>query len=202
MSNFNSAVNLRQSETYLRSTFNKTEMNPQGMRKKKVVMDIISGQNNIHKRWEHDPSSLQELLAPQPQQTLHHQLYHNKHSKRKVSNLDAYIELILKNGVSMDEFLYLVRNSIDDPYDLEITEYGNIISDKGKFEKGVGPKTKKPKDNGPNQHQLTEIKEYYTISKKGLCHFVNHKPVEFIPLANFIRERETYDEIKSLKFFS
>lgn len=31
------------------------------MRKKKVVMDIISGQNNIHKRWEHDPTSLQEL---------------------------------------------------------------------------------------------------------------------------------------------
>lgn len=119
-----------------------------------------------------------------------------------MSNLDAYIELILKNGVSLDEFLYLVRNSIDDPYDLEITEYGNIISDKGKFDKGVGPKTKKPKDNGLNQHQLIEIKEYYTISKKGLCHFVNHKPVEFIPLANFIRERETYDEIKSLKFFS
>lgn len=52
MSNFHSALNLRQTETYLRSTFNKNELNPTGMRKKKVVMDIISGQNNIDKRWE------------------------------------------------------------------------------------------------------------------------------------------------------
>lgn len=55
MSNFHSAINLRQTETYLRSTFNKTEMNALGMKKKKVVMDIISGQNNIDKRWEQEP---------------------------------------------------------------------------------------------------------------------------------------------------
>ena len=29
----------------------------------------------------------------------------------------------------MDEFLYLVRNSQEDPYDLEITDYGKIIAD-------------------------------------------------------------------------
>jgi hypothetical protein len=50
-----------------------------------------------------------------------------KVNKRGVSNLDAYIDLILKNGVSMEEFLYLIRNNPDDPYDLEITEYGKII---------------------------------------------------------------------------
>jgi hypothetical protein len=48
-------------------------------------------------------------------------------NKRGISNLDAYIDLILKNGVSMEEFLYLIRNNPDDPYDLEITEYGKII---------------------------------------------------------------------------
>lgn len=47
----------------------------------------------------------------------------------------------------MDGFLYLVRNSIDDPYDLEITEYGNMISDKSKFDKTVGGKNKKSKDS-------------------------------------------------------
>ncbi len=176
------------------------------MRKKKVVMDIISGQNNIDKRWDEPPQEkgltpLEEIQLQQ-QNTMQMAANHSKAAKRCVSNLDAYIDLILKNGVSMDEFLYLVRNSIDDPYDLEITDYGNIIADKSKFEKGVR-KTKKSKEgtSAPNT-QMTEIKEYYTVSKKGLCHFVNHKPIEFIPLANFIRERETYDEIKSLKFFS
>jgi len=55
----------------------------------------------------------------------------NKKNKRGVSNLDMYIDLILKNAVSLDEFLYLIRNSDDDPYDLEITDYGKI---KGQLE--------------------------------------------------------------------
>ena len=38
----------------------------------------------------------------------------------------------------------------------------------------------------------TEIKEYYTISRKGLCHYINGKPTEFIPLRNWLRERQTY----------
>jgi hypothetical protein len=39
-SNFNL---MRQTEILLRSTFNKTEMNPIGMKKKKAVMNKISG---------------------------------------------------------------------------------------------------------------------------------------------------------------
>ena len=49
--------------------------------------------------------------------------------------------------------------------------------------------------------QSKEVREYYTISKKGLCHFINSKPVEFILLPYWLKERETYDQIKSLRFF-
>ena len=31
---------------------------------------------------------------------------------------------------------------------------------------------------------------------------MNGKPLEFIPLAHWLKERETYDQIKSLKFFT
>lgn len=48
----------------------------------------------------------------------------------------------------------------------------------------------------------SELKEYYTISRKGLCHYVNGKPIEFIALKNWLEERKTYHQIKSLKFFT
>jgi len=38
-----------------------------------------------------------------------------------------------------------------------------------------------------------KLKEYYTISKKGLSKHVNDKPVEFIKLAFWVKEREIYD---------
>lgn len=37
-----------------------------------------------------------------------------------------YIDLIMKNAVNLDDFLYLVRNSEDDPYDLEMADYSDI----------------------------------------------------------------------------
>ena len=95
--------------------------------------------------------------------------------KRAPSNLDKYIELILKNVTSIDEFIYLVNKSQEDPYDLHVVDYAVL------------------KKNNP--------KEYYTISMKGLCHYYNGKPTEFISLAIWLKERETYDQVKSLSFF-
>lgn len=37
-----------------------------------------------------------------------------------------YIDLIMKNAVNLDDFLYLVRNNEDDPYDLEMADYSDI----------------------------------------------------------------------------
>jgi len=50
-----------------------------------------------------------------------------------------------------------------------------------------------------NQHYK---KEYYTISIKGLCHYVGGYPIEFISLANWLKERDDYDKIKALPFFN
>lgn len=46
------------------------------------------------------------------------------------------------------------------------------------------------------------INDYYTISVKGICRFVNDNPVDFIGLQEWIQERETYDKIMNLSFFA
>lgn len=40
------------------------------------------------------------------------------------------------------------------------------------------------------------------MSKQGLCYYLNNKPVEFIKLAHWLKERENYDAIKGLQFFT
>ena len=56
---------------------------------------------------------------------------------RDVTNLDKYIDLILRNVTNIDEFIYLMKKSdIDDqdgkgginsdPYDLQVVDYNTI----------------------------------------------------------------------------
>ena len=63
--------------------------------------------------------------------------------------------MILKNVAHVDEFIYLRKsnNYEEDPYDLEVIDYGVL---------------KKEEKNG--------MKEYYTISKKGLCRYIDNSP--------------------------
>ena len=107
-------------------------------------------------------------------------------SKRKhQSELDAYINLILQGSVNVDEFVYLIKNpESDDPYDLVLKNYFQI----------PGVKQKKNQNDGKG--------DFYTISSKGLCRYKEGRPVEFIGLNEWLKERETYDKIKSLGFFS
>lgn len=109
-------------------------------------------------------------------------MIHSDQNKRAPSKLDKYIDLILKNVTNVDEFIYLKRedDGEDDPYKLTVVDYKTIKGD----------------------DKNKELKEYYTISRKGLCHYINGKPVEFIQLAYWLKERETYHQIKSLKFFT
>lgn len=98
-------------------------------------------------------------------------------SKKQVkdpTNLDLYLGLILKNNANIDEFMYAVPNSSVNPYMLELTDY--------------------KKDKSANQ-------ESYTVSGKGLCHYKANQPVEFIPLKDWLDERETFKKIQSLQFF-
>lgn len=96
----------------------------------------------------------------------------NKHKKgnlevykRPITKLDKYIDLILKNITNIDEFIYLQRFS-GDPYNLTVVNYNKIKEE--------------------------NVANYYTISKKGLCQYINGKPSEFIGLAFWMKEREMY----------
>lgn len=101
-------------------------------------------------------------------------------STRPQTKLDKYIELVLKNVANVDEFIYLKKaEGEDDPYDLRVIDYSTI-----------------------NDKLGNKLKEYYTISKKGLCHYLNGRPIEFIHLNVWLAERNTYDQIKALKFFT
>ena len=80
----------------------------------------------------------------------------------------------------VDEFVYLrkSRNYEEDPYDLEVIDYGIL---------------KKEEKNG--------LREYFTMSKKGLCLYIENNPKDFQGLNNWLEERSTFDRIKSLNFF-
>lgn len=82
------------------------------------------------------------------------------------------------------------RENEDDPYDLKVVDYKHI------------KETENNKLVKKDQEKNNSLREYYTISRKGLCHYVNGKPLEFIPLYYWLKERENYDQIKALKFFT
>lgn len=75
----------------------------------------------------------------------------------------------MKNVTNIDQFLYLVRaqtkNKDDDNlYQLEMVDYEEI----------------RIKDKEANF-------DYYTISKKGFCHYYNGKPIQFIELDEWLK---------------
>lgn len=99
----------------------------------------------------------------------------SKKQVKETTNLDMYLGLILKNNANIDEFMYAVPDpKSDNPYKLELTDY--------------------KKDKSANH-------ESYTVSGKGLCHYKANQPVEFIPLKDWLDERETFKKIQSLQFF-
>lgn len=76
-------------------------------------------------------------------------------STRPQTKLDKYIELVLKNVANVDEFIYLKKaEGEDDPYDLRVIDYDKISDKMG-----------------------TKQREYFTISRKGLCHYLDGRPI-------------------------
>ena len=55
--------------------------------------------------------------------------------------------------------------------------------------------------SGLRREEKEGLREYFTISKKGLCYYVDNNPKEFILLHNWLEERNSFDRIKSLNFF-
>ena len=147
-----------------------------------------------------------ERPLKQPMETIKKQLI-KKSSENLIKNpiqkrtsqneLDTYINLLLRNSPNIDEFIYLVQNpKSEDPYDLILRNYFQISQTNNKIKKNKLPSIKK---NGINEVKKSN---YYTISIKGLCRFKEGRPVEFIGLNEWLKERETYDKIRNLGFFA
>ena len=69
-------------------------------------------------------------------------------------------------------FLYLRHNDSGDPYDLQVTTYTD-----------AGDK-------------------HYTLSSKGITEYENKVPKEFLSLGQWLIERDSYNHIKTYRFFS
>lgn len=46
------------------------------------------------------------------------------------------------------------------------------------------------------------MSDYYTISCNGISRCINQTSIEIISLNDWVKERETYDKIRNLGFFS
>lgn len=88
-------------------------------------------------------------------------------------DLDKYIELLL-DSKSEDEivFIYWNPNKNGDPYDLQVCSYDERNEEK-----------------------------YYTMSGKGLSWHEGDHVTEFISLAQWLINRDSYNHIKELRFF-
>ncbi len=156
------------------------------MDRTRFLVDKLSGKFNIDQRYLNKrggQSALEEEENRLYQQSLKYQVQDEKSGenllanyKRPASKLDKYIDLILKNVTNVNEFIYLKRNGDDDPYDLIVVDFKRI----------------------QEEEEKKNLREYYTISRKGICQYLNGKPVEFIQLPTWMKERQTYDKIKSL----
>lgn len=94
------------------------------------------------------------------------------------SRLDEYVSLVLRGVEHIDEFLYLVRGSEENIYELELVEFEVV-----------------------REHEGETGFEYYTVSKKGFCQYLGGKPQAFLDIAEWAEEKALYLKIKALKFF-
>jgi len=147
------------------------------------VVDKFSGKSFIDKRYlALSPIDSSEMKSPLPLDPEFEQEFSEiRQLNRKKGSLDKYLELVIKNSQTVEEFLYLQNyNKAEDPYDLEVVSYAKI------------------------QQEIIEksVQEYFTVSRSGLCLYVRSWPVQHTPLLLWLKERQNYDKIKALSFFS
>lgn len=98
--------------------------------------------------------------------------YTDAEESEDYTDLDKFIHLAQEEETDEFEFVYLNPNPSNDPYDLIVVSPENLNKDR-----------------------------YYTISAKGLTMFSHNSPIEFIPLEDWLMEREAYRQLKQIKFF-
>ena len=80
-----------------------------------------------------------------------------------------------ENKLSPLEFTYMVKQESNDYYNMKMMNYSKITS--------------------------SGIKNYFTLSAKGVTKYENSLPVEFLPLKEWMKEKKEFNEIKELSFF-
>jgi len=90
----------------------------------------------------------------------------------KLQDVDSFIYLIKEKQINPSEFIYLTKRE-DDHYNLRLADFVTI------------------KEN-----------VYYTLSSNGVTRYEKGLPVEFITLKDWLRERDQYNHIKQLTFFT
>lgn len=90
----------------------------------------------------------------------------------RLQDVDSFIYLIKEKQINPSEFIYLVKRE-DDHYNLKLADFVNI-----------------------------KEKVYYTLSSNGVTRYEKGLPVEFITLKDWLRERDQYNHIKQLRFFT
>ena len=90
----------------------------------------------------------------------------------RLQDVDSFIYLIKEKQINPAEFIYLVKRE-DDHYNLKLADFVNI------------------KEN-----------IYYTLSSNGVTRYEKGLPVEFIVLKDWLKERDQYNHIKQLRFFT
>ena len=68
-------------------------------------------------------------------------------------------------------------------------------SDKG------NPYDLQPLIEGASSLKKVKAEKFYTLSKKGITTYLNDEPVEYIPLTDWLIERNFYEQISRKKFF-
>ena len=97
-----------------------------------------------------------------------------KKTAEEWQDLDKYLESLLEDSEqTTTKFMYFnMRTGLDNPYDLSISSY--------------------------NERQELH---FYTISGKGVTQYRNDKAMEFIPLGEWLIERDLYAHVKEIPFF-
>lgn len=98
-----------------------------------------------------------------------------KKSRDAPKDIDAFILMCREQQLSPLEFAYMIKQESNDYYNVKLISF-NSISKAG-------------------------LKNYFTLSARGVTKYENSTPVEFIPLEEWIKERNEFNEIKELSFF-
>ncbi len=97
-----------------------------------------------------------------------------KKSSEEWQDLDKYLESLLEDSEQVTtKFMYFnMRCGLDNPYDLTISSYND-----------------------------RQTEHFYTISGKGVTQYRSDKAMEFIPLGEWLIERDLYAHVKEIPFF-